>query len=164
MGALSWNSWEFLGISRNFLVFRTRVVIVGNSQSEFAVKIYTSYSQEFQNPFHKGSRPILIEHFCGECFLNVYSIKKINFKGQYMLTEGILYNNCINNVTSKIWLLILLSSCYTFPCKLVMRIWCKVKIITSTWCVGVFSSSVCWIMYGYGREKLYAYHFWELKG
>ena len=102
MGALSWNSWEFLGISRNFLVFRTRVVIVGNSQSEFAVKIYTSYSQEFQNPFHKGSRPILIEHFCGECFLNVYSIKKINFKGQYMLTEGILYNNCIINLTSEI--------------------------------------------------------------
>ena len=28
--------------------------------------------------------------------------KKINFKGQYMLTEGILYNNCINIVTSKI--------------------------------------------------------------
>ena len=102
MGALSWNSQEFLGISRNFLVFRTRVVIVGNSQSEFAVKIHTSYSQEFQNPFHKGSWPILIEHFCGECFLNVYSIKKINFKGQYMVTEGILYNNCINNVTSKI--------------------------------------------------------------
>lgn len=23
-------------------------------------------NSEFQNPFHKGSRPILIEHFCGD--------------------------------------------------------------------------------------------------
>ena len=44
MGALSWNSWEFLGISGNFLVFRTRVVIVGNFQSEFAVKIHLLFS------------------------------------------------------------------------------------------------------------------------
>ena len=36
---------EFLGISRNFLgisrFFRTRVVMVGNYQSEFGVKIHT---------------------------------------------------------------------------------------------------------------------------
>ena len=39
----------------------------------------------------------------------------------------------INPLTLKIWLLILPSGCYTYPCKLVMRIWCEIKIITSTW-------------------------------
>ena len=36
-------------------------------------------------------------------------------------------------LTPKIWLLILPSSCYTFPCKKVMRIWCQIEISTSTW-------------------------------
>ena len=31
-----------------------------------------------------------------------------------------------NPLTPKIWLLILPPSCYTFPCKLVMRIWCSI--------------------------------------
>ena len=35
--------------------------------------------------------------------------------------------------TPKIWLLILPLSCYTYPCELVMRILCKIKITTSTW-------------------------------
>ena len=30
----------------------------------------------------------------------------------------------VNLLTPKIWLLILPSGCYTFPCKLVMRTWC----------------------------------------
>ena len=30
----------------------------------------------------------------------------------------------VNPLTPKIWFLILPSSCYTFPCKLVMRTWC----------------------------------------
>ena len=38
-----------------------------------------------------------------------------------------------NPLTPRIWLLILLSSCYTFPCKLVARIWCYIKIKTFTW-------------------------------
>ena len=37
-----------------------------------------------------------------------------------------------NHLTPKIWLLILPSSCYKFPCKLVTRIWCEIKITTST--------------------------------
>ena len=31
------------------------------------------------------------------------------------------------------WLFILSSSCYTFPCKLVIRIWCKINTTNSTW-------------------------------
>ena len=34
----------------------------------------------------------------------------------------------LNPLTAKIWLLILSSCCYTLPCKLVTRIWCKIKI------------------------------------
>ena len=39
----------------------------------------------------------------------------------------------LNPLTPKIWLIILSSSGYTFPCKLVMRIWCSIKIISCTW-------------------------------
>ena len=51
---LTWNFWECLGIPR-FLEpeLRLRLGIPRNSQSEFTVKIHTSYSQEFQNPFRK---------------------------------------------------------------------------------------------------------------
>ena len=69
-----------------------------------------------------------------------------------------------NPLTPKIWLLILPSSCYTFPNKLVMIIWCKIKMTTSTWYVCVFSLPFCWIMYGCYGEKLHVNHFWELKG
>ena len=36
----------------------------------------------------------------------------------------------LNPLNSKIWLSVLPSSYNTFPCKLVMRIWCKIKIKT----------------------------------
>ena len=39
----------------------------------------------------------------------------------------------INPSTPEIWLLILSSSCQTFPCKWVMRIWCAIKIKSCTW-------------------------------
>ena len=70
----------------------------------------------------------------------------------------------INLLTPKIWLLILPSSCYTFPCKLITRIWCSIKVISCTWWVWVFSLPVCWIMYGYYRKKLPVNHFRELNG
>ena len=70
----------------------------------------------------------------------------------------------LNPLIPKIWLLLLPSSYYTFPCKLVTRIWCSIKVISYTWWVWVFSLPVCWIMYGYCREKLHVNHFWELKG
>ena len=41
--------------------------------------------------------------------------------------------DAFNPLTPKIWLLILPYSCYTFPCKLVMRTWCWFKIAASTW-------------------------------
>ena len=39
----------------------------------------------------------------------------------------------LNPSTPKIWLLILPSSCYTFPCKWVTRMWCQIEITTSIW-------------------------------
>ena len=50
----------------------------------------------------------------------------------------------INPLTFMIWLIILPTSCNTFPCKLVTRIWCWIKITTRL--VWVFSLPVCWIM------------------
>ena len=44
-------------------------------------------------------------------------------------TDNWFYNNrhyMFNPLTPKIWLLILPPCCYTFPCKLVMRIWCSI--------------------------------------
>ena len=38
-----------------------------------------------------------------------------------------------NPLTPKFWLLILPSSCYTFPCKLATRIWHSIKVISFTW-------------------------------
>ena len=66
---------------------------------------------------------------------------------------------CLNPLSPEIWLLILHSSSYTSPCKLVTRIWCLIKITVSTWHVWVFSLPVCWIMYGYYKEKLHVDHF-----
>ena len=39
----------------------------------------------------------------------------------------------VNPLTPKTWLLILSFSCYTFPCKLVRRVWCSIRIILCTW-------------------------------
>ena len=38
----------------------------------------------------------------------------------------------LNTLTPNIWLFILPSSCYTFPCKLVIRIWCKINTTNSS--------------------------------
>ena len=38
--------------------------------------------------------------------------------------EGVLLPSYFNSLIPMIWLLILPSGCYTFPCKLVTRIWC----------------------------------------
>ena len=65
----------------------------------------------------------------------------------------------LNPLSPEIWSLILHSSCYTSPCKLVTRIWCLIKITVSTWHVWVFSLPVCWIMYRYYMEKLHVDHF-----
>ena len=61
-----------------------------------------------------------------------------------------------NPLTSKIWLLILPSSCYTFPCKLVRRIWSSIELISCTWWIWVFSLPVCWTMCGWTDFELVA--------
>ena len=38
-----------------------------------------------------------------------------------------------NRLTPKIWLSVIPFSCYIFPYKLVTKIWCWIKIATSTW-------------------------------
>ena len=43
------------------------------------------------------------------------------------------WNLLVNPLTPKIWLLLLSSCCHMIPCKLVIRIWYKIKIKTFTW-------------------------------
>ena len=57
---------------------------------------------------------------------NIYLLSTI-WKNKELLQQS----NSLNPSTPKIWLLILSSSCYTFPSKLVWRIWCLLKITTS---------------------------------
>ena len=64
-----------------------------------------------------------------------------------------IHTNFVLNCIPKLWLLILPSSYYTFLCKLVMRIWWSIKVISCTWWVWVFSLPVCQIMFGHYREK-----------
>ena len=64
-------------------------------------------------------------------------------------------------LTPKIWLSILPSSYYTFPCKLITRFRCSIKLINRTWWVWVFSSTVYCLYY---REKLHGNRFKEWKG
>ena len=61
----------------------------------------------------------------------------------------------LNPLTPKIWLLILPSSCYTFPCNLVTRIWCYIMKATSNWWVWVISLPACWTVYEFCKEKLH---------
>ena len=56
------------------------------------------------------------------------------------------------------------SSCLTVPCELVARIWCLIKIKTSTWYNWIFSLPVCWIVNGYCRERLHVDHLSPLVG
>ena len=44
-----------------------------------------------------------------------------------------VWRQLFNPLTPKIWLLILPSSCYRFPCNLVTRILCYIMITTSNW-------------------------------
>ena len=69
----------------------------------------------------------------------------------------------VNPFTPMIWLLILPSSCYIFPHKLVTRIWCLIKVTSCTWWVWVFSLPVYWTMHGYYRENWHVHPFWEFK-
>lgn len=62
----------------------------------------------------------------------------------------------------KIWFWILLTGCFTFPCKLITRICCYIKTTTLPDKFCVFSLSVCWKKYGYKWEKLHGNHFCEL--
>ena len=58
------------------------------------------------------------------------NLKNFEFlKNVWHPTLGFFFNTFI----PKILLLILPSGCYTFPCKLFGRIWCKMEITTSTW-------------------------------
>ena len=58
--------------------------------------------------------------------------KKGNEKEKVSFRNCFFFISVINPLALKIWLLILPSYCYTFPCKLVTRIWCQIKIKIST--------------------------------
>ena len=78
--------------------------------------------------------------------LRIWSCVTSKTKSSHWYFSLLIFNCLVNPLTPKIWLLILPSSCYTFPCKLVMGIWCLIKISTSTWYIWTFSLHVCWIM------------------
>ena len=68
---------------------------------------------------------------------NASGMLKVRFTGSMkykIVTPPIsLLLHLLNTLTPNIWLFILPSSCYTFPCKLVIRIWCKINTTNSTW-------------------------------
>ena len=75
------------------------------------------------------------------------------FWGKFTLTLSI----------PKIWLLILPSSWYRFPCKLVTGICCQIKISSLLSILWVFWSLVSWILYEYYREKVHVNHLWVVR-
>ena len=89
------------------------------------------------------------------------SVQYVRLKMKFTLTP-VLLNLAL--LTPKIWLLILPSSYYTFPCRLIMRIRCSINVINCIWWVWVFSLPVCCVMYEYYREKLHGHHFRDLEG
>ena len=124
------------------------------------------------------SKNFNLRRSCSKLFRNSSSDMKLGRKqhlnGLVWIThpfsgeKGIKNKNMLiyflNPLTPKIWLLSLSFGWYTFPCKLVMRIWCSIKVISCTWWLQVFLSPVWQIMYEYYKERLYINHFWELKG
>ena len=92
-------------------------------------------------------------------FLNIFLCQRGN---SYLY--DVLKALGFNPLTPKICLSILPSSYYTFPCKLIMRIWCSIEVINCIWWVWVFSLLVCCVVYEYHREKVHCNHLWELKG
>ena len=68
----------------------------------------------------------------------------------------ILHTQFINSLTPKTSLLILLSGCNMFPCKLVTRIWWQIKI---TFLPDFEYSYHLFVGYGYYGENLHVYHF-----
>ena len=133
-----WNLYKSFDFSKNFNLRRSCSKLFRNSSSDIKLGIKQ----------HLNGLVWITHPFSGE-----KGIKNKNM---------LIY--FLNPLTPKIWLLILPFSWYTFPCKLVMRIWYSIKVISCTWWLQVFSLPVWQIMYGYYRERLHINHFWELKG
>ena len=133
-----WNLYKSFDFSKNFNLRRSCSKLFRNSSSDIKLGIKQ----------HLNGLVWITHPFSGE-----KGIKNKNM---------LIY--FLNPLTAKIWLLILPFSWYTLPCKLVMRIWCSIKVISCTWWLQVFSLPVWHIMYGYYRERLHINHFWELKG
>ena len=94
----------------------------------------------------------IMEHFVrlGKIWLlNAYFVKNNNhiFSISRLVQQSQTWFSA-DPLIHKICLLILLSNCYPFPCQWVLRIWCWIKITTSTWWVWVFLLPACWIMWG----------------
>ena len=73
------------------------------------------------------------------------------------------FKSILNHLTPKIWLLILPSGCYTFPCKLVTGIWYLIRVMTFALYVWLFSLPVLLEMFGNYREKLHDNQFYRVK-
>ena len=69
--------------------------------------------------------------FCTETQMSDYS-QEIKVFQALAVRDMTGVQGLLNPLTPKICLLILPISCCTFPCKLVTRIWCSIKIISCT--------------------------------
>ena len=118
------------------------------------------YSYQVSVTFQLCSRIHLFLHWVMADTKNFYNIHAL-FSFQVNIIQSFCekYGLGLNPLTPKIWLSILLSSYYTCPRKLIMRIRCSIKVINCTWWVWVSSLPVYCIMYGYFREKLHVNHF-----
>ena len=82
-----------------------------------------------------GCRQLFVEHYplgyvwgpqlIHLCLcLHGAQLQKLGIQRPEIRVFSHLMSLSFNSLTPKIWLLILPSSCYTIPCKLVMRTWC----------------------------------------
>ena len=77
---------------------------------------------------------VLIWTLPGTCHFAIRQVKSLS-QCLTRISPGVFVDGAVevNPLTLKIWLLILPSSCYTFPYKLITRIWCLIKITSCTW-------------------------------
>ena len=77
-----------------FLCERNKGCKFNNSQSEFTVKIHTSYSQEFQNPFRRGSLFTQLMYQLWHGYYDLVMAKRIiSLLSHEALTSPTLFNH-----------------------------------------------------------------------
>ena len=114
----------------------------------------------FQYCFISGNFPFLLQkqlvlHYSLDDFLfemdSIQLMLMLEMVSVMVAWESKTCLKCISVSVNhpKIWFWILLTGCFTFPCKLITRICCYIKTTTLPDKFCVSSLSVCWKKYGY---------------